>query len=226
MKITFTNTAPYDLDLPKPASKYLPEWYKSMESYLEKQRKPTGLGETSGTIKRCIPVFDVMTAGFIIESLADVFVSLRNNKPWFEWSDLDLISFHRNEQADKHPQNTGFDFPKWRNYWGIETPKGYSCLFVPPFHRESTFQILPGLVDTDKYTNPVNFPFTMNNPKFEGLIPKGTPIAQVIPFKRDSWKSQKGKFKNLELIKHNENMLKSEFFDKYKKMFWMKKDFN
>jgi len=24
---------------------------------------------------------------------------------------------------------------------------------------------------------------------FEGLIPKGTPVIQVIPFKRDNWKS-------------------------------------
>jgi hypothetical protein len=225
MKIIFTNITNAEIELPQPASKFLPEWYKKTESYINKERKPIGDGNTSGTIKRCIPVFDAITTGYIIYSPADVFVSIKDGSQWFEWSDFGLISFHPIEQAPEHPAKKPFAYPKWNNPWSIKTPKGYSTLFVQPFHRESVFTILPGIVDTDQYTAPVNFPFVINDPTFEGLIPKGTPIAQVIPFKRDSWTMELGNKKELEAQAKISKKLQSKFFDRYKTMFWTKKEY-
>ena len=225
MKITFTNTTGADLEQPKPASKLVPDWYKNTESYVNKERKPLGDGSTSATIKRCVPVFDAITAGYIIESPADVFVSIKNGKQWFEWSDFGLIEFHPIEQAPEHPDKKPFAYPKWTNPWAIATPKGYSTLFVQPFHRESVFTILPGIVDTDQYTTAVNFPFVINDPAFEGLIPKGTSIAQVIPFKRNSWTMELGNKKDLEAQVKVSKKLRSKFFDRYKSMFWTKKEY-
>jgi hypothetical protein len=225
MKITFTNTTGADLEQPKPASKLVPDWYKNTESYVNKERKPLGDGSTSATIKRCVPVFDAIIAGYIIKSPADVFVSIKNGGQWFEWSDFGLIEFHPIEQAPEHPDKKPFAYPKWTNPWAIATPKGYSTLFVQPFHRESVFTILPGIVDTDQYTPSVNFPFVINDPAFEGLIPKGTPIAQVIPFKRDSWTMELGDKKDLEAQFKVSKKLRSKFFDRYKSMFWTKKEY-
>jgi hypothetical protein len=225
MKIVFTNTSGAELDFPKPASKLVPEWYKNTNSYTNGERKPVGNGNTSATIKRCMPVFDAITAGYIIESPADVFVSIKDGDQWFEWSDFGLISFHPVTQAPNHPDKKPFSYPKWNNPWSITTPKGYSTLFVQPFHRESVFTILPGIVDTDQYTPPVNFPFVINDPTFEGLIPKGTPIAQVIPIKRDSWNMQLGKQKDLESQSRVTKKLQSKFFDRYKSMFWTRKEY-
>lgn len=225
MKIIFTNTSGADLELPKPSSKLIPDWYKSINSYISNERKPAGDGTTTATIKRCMPVFDAITAGYIIESPADIFVSIKNEKQWFEWSDFGLISFHPIEQAPEHPNRKPFAYPKWNNPWSISTPKGYSTLFVQPFHRESVFTILPGIVDTDQYTPPVNFPFVINDPSFEGLIPKGTPIAQVIPFKRESWDMSIGSKKDLEAQAKISKKLQSKFFDRYKNMFWSKKEY-
>jgi hypothetical protein len=86
-------------------------------------------------------------------------------------------------------------------------------------HRDLPFTILPGVVDTDRYTAPVNFPFLINDPNFEGLIPAGTPIAQVIPFKREPWEMSIGKEKDL--IEQNQvlNLLHTKFFDRYKNYF-------
>jgi hypothetical protein len=225
MKIIFTNISGIDLEKPKPASKLIPDWYKNIESYVNKQRKPMGNGTTSATIKRCMPVFDAITAGYIIESPADIFVSIKDGGQWFEWADFGLITFHPIEQAPEHPVKNGFPYPKWNNFWSIKTPKGYSTLFVQPFHRESTFTILPGIVDTDTYTAPVNFPFVINDPTFEGLIPKGTPIAQVIPFKREAWTMELGDKKDLEAQAKVTKKLQSKFFDRYKSMFWTKKEY-
>ena len=243
MNIIFTNISGIDIEQPQPASKFVPDWYKNTESYIGGNKKPNGSGGTSITIKRCMPVFDAMTAGYIITLPADVYVSIKEYEPrdektgeliedlpvkkdqHFEWSSLGLISFHPIEQAPEHPARKPHAYPKWQNPWAIKTPKGYSTLFVQPMHRESIFTILPGIVDTDTYTAPVNFPFVINDPNFEGLIPKGTPIAQVIPFKRESWQIKIGSEKEFKEQNSINQKLNTKFFDRYKSMFWNRKEY-
>jgi hypothetical protein len=226
MNITFTNVSGFnDLEQPQPASKFIPDWYKNMESYIGEDKKPGGNGETKATIKRCMPVFDAITAGYIILSPADVYVSIKDGEQYFEWSSLGLVQFHPIEQAPTHPNKNRHAYPKWINYWAIKTPKGYSTMFVQPMHRESVFTILPGIVDTDEYYSPVNFPMVINDPEFEGLIPKGTPIAQVIPFKRDSWSMKFGSEKEIKEQSNTTKKLKTKFFDGYKTMFRQSKEY-
>jgi hypothetical protein len=225
-EIVFTNVFGFpEIEKPKPAMAYIPEWYKSIESYIDGKKVPLGDGTTSATIKKCMPVFDSITAGYIITSPADVYVSIKDEKQWFEWSNFNLISFHPIDQAPNHPARKPHEYPKWTNPWAIKTPKGYSTLFVQPFHRESVFTILPGIVDTDTYTAPVNFPMVINDPNFEGLIPKGTPIAQVIPFKRDAWKLKFGGQEELIEQANITTKLQTKFFDRYKTMFRNAKEF-
>jgi hypothetical protein len=225
MNITFTNTSGADLEHPIPASGLVPDWYKKAESYIGGEKKPDGKSGTTATIKRCMPVFDAITAGYLITTPADVYVSIKDGEQRFEWSALNLISFHPIEQAKEHPENKGFAYPKWTNHWAIRTPKGYSTLFIQPMHRDSVFTILPGVVDTDEYYAPVNFPFVINDSKFEGLIPKGTPMVQIIPFKRESWSMQiGGKNELVEQEKIGRKLL-TKFFDRYKTMFRANKEY-
>jgi hypothetical protein len=214
-----------ELEKPQLASKVIPEWYKETGSYVGDKKIPQSDGTSRGTIKKCMPVFDAMTSGYIIVSPADVYVSIKDGEQFFYWAALDLIAFHLIEQAPNHPNKNQFPYAKWVNHWAIKTPKGYSTLFVQPFHRESVFTILPGIVDTDTYTAPVNFPMVINDPTFEGLIPKGTPIAQVIPFKRESWKMEFGNQKDVEQQINIGNKLSTVFFNRYKNMFWNKKEY-
>ncbi len=65
-EIIFTNTYNVDIDQPKPASQFIPKWYKNLESYIGGNKKPDGDGKAQVTIKKCIPVFDAITAGYII----------------------------------------------------------------------------------------------------------------------------------------------------------------
>ena len=44
--------------------------------------------------------------------------------------------------------------------------------------------MLSGLVDTDSYRSPVNFPFVATAPDGVYTLKKGTPLVQVIPFRR------------------------------------------
>lgn len=229
MEIIFTNTSNFkDLEKPSPASSFIPEWYKKMDSYIDGKKVPNNTGNTTATIKRCMPVFDSMVAGYIITSPADLWVTIKDNSHFYEWASLDLISFHTSQQVPYYPSDRNFRYPleiypKWHNYWSIKTPKGYSSLFLPPLHRDSVFKIIPGLVDTDTYTAPVNFPFEINDPNFEGLIPKGTPIAQVIPIKRDSWNMSFGQEKELDEQDNVTKQLITVFYDRYKRMFRQEK---
>jgi hypothetical protein len=227
MDIIFTNLAGIPEEYaPKPASKFVPDWYKNLESYIGGKKVPVGNGTADFTAKRCMPIFDAIVSGYIIVSPADVYVTQRNGQAYFEWSNFDLIQFHPKEQAIEHPYVKQSDaFPKWMNWWAIKTPKGYSTLFIPPMHRESVFSILPGVVDTDSYTAPVHFPFTLNDPKFEGLIPAGTPIAQVIPFKRNNWEMKFGGEKEIIEQQKVQTKLISKFFDRYKSMFRQPKEY-
>ena len=45
-------------------------------------------------------------------------------------------------------------------------------------------------MDTDIVSLSFQFPFIIEDPDWVGVIPKGTPIVQVIPFKRDNWESE------------------------------------
>ena len=206
---------------PTPASKLIPSWYKNLESYVGGEKKPNGDAGPTATLKKCLPVFDAITAGYILYTPADIFVSKKNDGLWYEWADLNFLEFHPVRQAPEHPMSNGLEYPKFMNPWLIKTPLGYSTLFVTPFHRESLFTCMPGIVDTDTYYDAVNFPFVMNDKNFEGLIPAGTPMIQVIPFKRDVWQST---HKYIDVIEI-QTKLRTNFFDRYRTMFWHRKEY-
>lgn len=240
-QIIFTNTTGVPEEFsPQPATAFVPDWYKDLESYIGGVKKPSGEGMTTGTIKRCMPVFDAITGGYILLTYADVFVSQRpvldqdgqdtgKKVPWYEWPSFGPIQWHPIDQAPTHPLRKDLpkeaSYPKWINPWSIKTPPGYSVLFTKPMHRESVFTILDGIVDTDTYTAPVNFPFVLNDWGFEGLIPAGTPMAQVIPFKRDSWEMVIGKVEELEAQNKVTTKLRTRFFDSYKGQFRQPKEY-
>lgn len=225
-KVIFTNILNLpDIYPPQPASKDIPDWYKKMDSYINNEKKPVGDGSAAATIKKCLPVFDSITMGYIIYSTVDVYVSIKDGIQWFEWASMEPIKFHPILQAPNHPKANEHAYPKWINQWSVKTPPGYSCLFTQPKHRDLPFTIFDGFVDTDIYDAPVNFPFVINNPTWEGLIPAGTPIAQVIPIKRDSFKMELGSEKNIKNIDKTNIKLKLYFYDGYKKLFWRRKEY-
>ena len=217
---------------PVPASKVIPEWYKNLESYTGGEKRPDGNAGTTATAKRCMPIFDAITGGYIIFTHTDLWVSQQEDEDGemiqhYEWSSLNALSFHPKHQLPEHPDGAGHkvSYPKWDNAWIVETPKGYSTLFIPPVHRETPISILPGIVDTDTYKSPVNFPFVLKDPKMVGMIPAGTPIVQVVPIKRDSWEMKFGGQNEYNEHLSASKRLNSTFFDRYKNKFRQPKEY-
>jgi hypothetical protein len=225
-KIKFTNEHGINFFPPKSATKQVPQWFKDTVEYQNDKKEVKEDATVSHTIKKCIPVFDAMTAGYILFTQVDVYVLQKDGMPYYTWSSQGALTFHPVWQAENHPESKGINFPKWENPYGIQTAPGYSLLLVPPMHNPNGFfKIFPGFVDTDTYTAPINFPFQLDDISFEGLIPAGTPMAQVIPIKRDSWKMEFGDEKDVLRQKQTLAKLKTRFFNSYKNYFWSKKEY-
>lgn len=234
-------TTRYEVDeefYPRPSDKNLPEWYVKMEAYggygrgkdAGYEKTVTHHGEPNATIKRCVPVLDAITAGYILVTPADIWVRVNENSGEQEFvgrHSAFKISSHDNGQAVHHPMvKKDKNVPKLMNPWMIETPSGYSVLIISPMHNPNgIFTCMPGVIDTDTYTNEVNFPFVLDDPNFTGLIPAGTPMAQVIPFKRDAWKMEIGGHEEIEKGNKVFNKLSTKIFNAYKTLFWSRKEF-
>lgn len=232
MEIIFTKTLEVtDEFYPQPASKFIPDWYKELPSYFNNNKEPLDNGAPVGTLKKCLPVFDSICAGYIITSSYDVWVKQKETddlgkQPYYTWPTGLGIEFHDVQQAPNHPKrNIDVAYPKWINPWAIQTPKGYSCMFFQPVHRESIFEIFPGVVDTDLWPVSVNFPFVLKDKNFEGLIPAGTPIAQLVPFKRDSWEMRLGGKTDFENAEKALSRKMTRFYEYYKNFARSKKEY-
>lgn len=231
MKIIFTDVHNPSgvLSKPKPASEYIPDWYKNAQGYLGKDNKkiPTLDGAPHSTVKRCMPLWDMMTAGYIIETPYDIYVRQTDEGPFWQWGDMQAIAFQTMEQTQNHPSFRDINYAvRLLHPWSIKTPKGWSALIMQPTHREpSPISILPGIVDTDDYSIPFNMFIKLNDPNFEGMIEAGTPFAQVIPFKRESWESELGTEKEQNKYLSDMRKFGTVFFDRYKKFWWNRKEY-
>lgn len=217
---------------PVPAISEIPEWYKKTQPYSGEKIVDQRFHKrdlTNGTIKKCRPVWDALISGYIIKSTYDINVRFDENGQWFEWRGVDSILFHPMKQAENYPgqANRNQDFPKFNHPWMIKTPKGYSSLFTTPFHRELPFHTFEGVVDTDVYHGVVTLPFLLKSKEWEGLIPAGTPIAQVTPIKRDNWlmSIRDATESDIRDKDRSDKTVTSVFNDGYKKFFWNRKEY-
>lgn len=215
-----------DINPPFSAKKNIPNWYKNMQNFIDKNHKDwISLNGFNLTAKKCIPIFDSISIGYVITLPCDVtFVKYNNDTiGWFHLLEKEIIQTHSYEQIEGFPipENYGKDVFKFVGFWNIETPKGYSLLYTHPFYRfDLPFITLTGLVDSDKYSQKINLPFFLKK-NFVGTIKKDTPIAQIIPIKRNNWISVKQKYKK----SFNFENISLKNIDSYKKRFWQKKQY-
>lgn len=171
---------------PVPAKTYIPDWFRRLPAVDESKVSPT---DTGLTIKRCMPFLDAMNTGWIIPLPATVRLKVSNGGRDVEagWDfDRTLVSFHGTHQVRGNPREPRAA-AKFHNFWTVVTPPGWSCLFVDPLNRPNgIFEVIAGVVDTDTYRAPVHFPFFPVAADGLHVVEKGSPMVQVIPFRRDS----------------------------------------
>lgn len=224
------------LKMPNPSIFYTPNWYKTQKLFsngenniIKAEKKVEETGNWYATYKLCVPIVDSLTAGYTIELPADVLVMNTDKNggynPFLSWKvNFDVLDGQPGEGLGNYPIPTGYNgsFFRWKVNWQIITPPGYSLWITHPSHRhELPFFTLNGFVDTDKHPNPLFLPFFIKN-GFEGIIEEGTPIAQIIPIKRETWKSFDEKYSEQKSINFPNNV-KLNFLRTYKNKYWTKK---
>lgn len=215
-------------DPPVPSSSLLPDWYKRQSGYVGGTKSILEDGHYNHTVKQCMPALDSMSSGYIIPLPQDVEVVNNEDGGYgVRWpSDVfKQISSHSLEQISEMPLNANMWDPiawKFHNPWIIKTPPGYSCLFTQPmWHEDLPFRCFSGVVDTDTYhVQAVNFPFVFQN-GFRGLLRTGTPMIQVVPFRREDWESKTHKKSTFDAKVWERS--KRSFGHRYKKDYRQKK---
>ena len=208
---------------PTPAKKHIPEWFKKSSRYINESCPhdiepcyDEGRVGTNMTVKACMPVQDALVSGYLLYTTNDIIIINDKNegKLNIQWPQTErngvYIEQHRSRQFKSSEKLLDKSIArsymlKFINPWKITTPPGTSCYFTTPAYHDVPFEILPGIVDTDSYHLPVNFPFSVKIPEDRLLIPKGTPFVHVYPFKREEWKMEVERLDAKESIKDWKN---------------------
>ena len=210
-----------------PAKNHIPEWYKKMPRLDNNEMFEIGKGFNI-TIKHCIPFLDSLTTGYMIVLPNDLYVKQDNGVPFITWSRADFPPRSRNKVADLNLVPKGY-YPMeftWQTGVAKTIPLGYSMIITHPMNRyDLPFITLTGIVDGGLVMSPDgNLPFYVKE-GFEGIIPQGTPIAQLIPFRQENWSS---KMTNglLKIAKNHNAKTTSVIYGWYKKTFWTRKKYD
>lgn len=217
------------LEKPKPAKNYIPEWYKDSNAFIG--GKLNFYNGYNPDLKLCMPFLDTLTSGYVIELYQDIHVTTdKSGNQYLNVAEQGPLG----PPANKQKLDMNRELPRpfhyadnmwtWNVPWSMSTPKGYSTMFLHPINRyDLPFISTSGIVDTDMFALNGNLPFFIRE-DFEGIIPKGTPIIQVIPFKRDSWTSKSEEYNDIVTSKLK-FLMRSAMSGVYKKMFWQRKEY-
>jgi hypothetical protein len=224
---------------PQPAKNFIPKWYKDMTPYQKNNKNPTGREinienkESNATAKKCTPMLDGITSGYIVPLWCDVQIKQvkdEGNKKWFPkitWRiDQDVFQLH-GPSSKEIPAPFGYDQEvfKFLTYFRVETPKGYSIMVkTPSGHYNLPFYAIPAVIDSDKSVIDNNFPCWIQT-GFEGIVEKGTPMAQITPFKRTNWQSEISLTSYEEHYCQQQIGFNSNILNNYVRNIWSKKEY-
>jgi hypothetical protein len=209
-----------------PAKKLIPDWYKKIPLHHgNPQVLPFNL-----TSKACIPFLDSMTSGYLILTTQDIMIDKNDKEFSMTWAaddqDMTTVIVRNTPVMQPVPEGYRNEHTVWNNVLMLKAPKGYSAIFTHPFNRyDLPFITTSGIVDLDKSVMTTGkIPFYLKQ-GFTGLIPQGTPIVQVVLFKRVKWST----IFDAKLFKQNLYSLKAArliSMGYYKKFNWSKKTFD
>jgi len=216
------------LKIPEPSKKFIPEWYSKIKHEYTKCPVISEIGKLQNTdLKMCMPFYDSLTSGYIQSTWTDIYIHNVDGEVKYSYSSSPQQMSLRKTKSVPHFNKEYYDLEfVWLTPWSPKVPKGYSLLITHPLNRfDLPFTTLSGIIDSDLFYHSKhgNHPFFIKA-GFEGLIPAGTPMFQIIPIKRESWVSTKGSY-DLE-AKHRTWKNSTKFWGFYKNNFWQKKDYN
>lgn len=211
------------------AKKHIADWYKKIHKWKNNETFSVP-GGFIPTVKQCVPFLEAMTVGYMVTLPYDLYVKEINGVPYLSWKFINEENqpSWRNEPADLNIVPAGH-YPTeyiWNFCVSFVIPKGYSVLITHPLNRNDLpFTTLSGIVEGGFVTqHGGKYPFYIKQ-GFEGIIPQGTPMAQMILFRNENWESKKTKGL-LEKGQSNRIAAGHIISGWYKKIHWQKRNYN
>ena len=222
----FTKKENETFGTPQPTKQTIPQWYKNAESTFTQED-----GTEAAGLKKCMPYVDVMMAGYVLTIPADIHVSKNEDGTMNISYDETVLG----EFIHERPAAIGYTMPRphgfapnhltYRSHWGWRVPKGFSVLVTHPFNRvDLPFHTISALMDSDEFFAPGNIPFFIRA-DFEGTIPAGTPIAQLLPVKREDWKMIENDQSLAGKAAYHAKLARDPKYG-YKRVMWHRKEYN
>ena len=169
----------------------MPSWFRAV-------------GKEGRALRRCAGTIDLLAAGVTLPMWTNYRFRPDNNGAWETGSDDLYPSAVTGGMPTSIGQATGFNYdstgecpmtsvrkietgqyPKLINPWRIETAPGWSTLMIPCYWEPSEdYTVVPAIVHTDFYHS-MNVVLNLTGDR-AFMLKYGTPVAQLIPFKRDS----------------------------------------
>lgn len=169
----------------------MPNWFRSV-------------GKEGRALRRCAGTIDLLAAGVTLPMWTNYRFRPDNNGAWETGSDDLYPSAVTGGVPTSIGQVTGFNhdstgecpmtsvrkietgqYPKLINPWRIETAPGWSTLMIPCYWEPNEeYTVVPAIVHTDFYHS-MNVVLNLTGDR-AFMLKYGTPVAQLIPFKRDS----------------------------------------
>lgn len=160
----------------------LPDWWSS-------------LPKEQGSIRRCQGTYDFISAGLIMPLWTDVTVRPDSSGKRLEYRCPSLVGATEYQIQNFQAESTrgcpmenmramrDAQYPKLVSPWRFRTAKGVSLMVLPLFYNDNpNYSVVPGVVHTDSYSQ-IHIVINVLTDK-EFTIPAGTPMQQMIPFKR------------------------------------------
>lgn len=217
-KLTYTSRHPF-IDGPQSAASLMPTWYKSAPKF-PKQDDPHYVG-----FKSCVPFLDAMTSGYMVTTPCDLTVKQTENGPHINWKiKWDPVSYRQPDSLRGLPIPNGYskDVFAWFFPFVMSADPRVSFLVTHPMNRyDLPFWTTSGVVDMTGVLDSGHLPFFIRE-GFEGVIEKGTPYAQIVPFIRKDW--ELGEDSKLSEAGDRLNYLtNSKVYGYYRDNVWVKK---
>lgn len=217
------------IESPKPSRSAIPQWFKDKPKFNTSQElvfNEEGL-LVNKELKMCMPFIDAMTGGYIQKTWCDIHIKKTpDGSAVYHWAHTPRPLGDRGT-CNVPISNKYYPLEfHWINPWTPKLPDGYSLLITHPHNRlDLPFTTMSGIIDSDKFfhVDSGQYPFYIDH-DFEGIIPCGTPMYQMIPIKREKWISENKKFNLSDKKKRSYESLK-EFLNVYKNYFWQKKKY-
>lgn len=196
---------------PSPIIKYMPKWFREADRFAKiPGTDEFWVGPDNGKIptwKACPALFDIMGTGYALVTPCNIEFFI-NEKGIIDCKIederyKDFCSTRQQMPQFEHPHGFYRDHFAWFPEWAVKAPEGYSVLYSSPFNRyDLPFITVAGIIDNDKVNLPGTMPFFIRE-GWTGVIPAGTPYAQLLPFKREDWDSEYVVPDHLNMMKSN-----------------------